>query len=127
MARVPKPAKTSEIFLAPGHELTFPSHVQDLIEKIAAAHILKKTSAAAAACLHMVDFVSPWQGSHFSMLSPKLGREILSPHPFTKKESLIRPSARQIEFSHATARASPSHLEPETWPKTFVTRSVLEK
>ena len=56
MARVPKPAKTSEIFLAPGHELTFPSHVQDLIEKIAAAHILKKASAAAAACLNIFIF-----------------------------------------------------------------------
>jgi len=56
MARVPKPGKTSEIFLAPGHEFTFPSHVQDLIEKNAAAHILKKASAAAAACLNIFIF-----------------------------------------------------------------------
>ena len=34
MARVPKPAKPSEIFRAPCHDLTFPSHVQNLIEKI---------------------------------------------------------------------------------------------
>ena len=34
MAQVPKPAKTSEIFPAPGHDLTFPSHVQKLIGKI---------------------------------------------------------------------------------------------
>jgi hypothetical protein len=85
MVRVPKPANTSKIFLAHGHDLTFPSHVQDLIEKIAAAHILKTTSAAAAACLNRFICSSPWQGPHFSMLNPKFGREFLSPHPFLKK------------------------------------------
>ena len=59
MARVPKPAKTSKIFLAPGHELTFPSHVQDLIEKIAATHILKKTSTWLILCAPCRDLTFP--------------------------------------------------------------------
>ena len=54
-------------------------------EKFAAAPILKKTSAGAAACLNIFIFSSPWQGPHFSMLSPNLGRAVLSPHPFIKK------------------------------------------
>ena len=34
MAQVPKPAKTSKISLAHGHDLTFPSRVQSVVEKI---------------------------------------------------------------------------------------------
>ena len=51
----------------------------------AATHILEKTSAGATASLHMFDFVSLWQGPHFSTLGPKLDRGFLSPHPFLKK------------------------------------------
>ena len=56
-------------------------------KRFAATHILKKTSASAAACLNMFDFSSLWQGPHFSISSPSLGREVLSPHPFLKKRT----------------------------------------
>ena len=35
----------------------------------------------------MSDFSSLWQGPHFSISSPSLGREVLSPHPFLKKRT----------------------------------------
>jgi len=85
MARVPKPAKTNEIFLAPGHDLTFPSHVQNLVAKICChTHFEKNERRRHSSSAH-VHFFSHWQGPHFSMLNPKLGRDILSPPPFLKK------------------------------------------
>ena len=92
MARVQRPAKTSAIFPAPDHDLTFPSRVQKLIGKICCHTRFEKTSAGAAACLIMFIFSSPWQGPHFSMSSPKLGREFLPPPPFlkTRKPDLAR-------------------------------------
>ena len=83
--RVPKPAKTSEIFLAAGHDLTFPSRAQSLIENICCHTPFEKKRAPAPQLVCTCSFFSPWQGPHFSTLNPKLERDFLSSHPFLKK------------------------------------------
>ena len=87
--RVSKPTRTCKIFLAFVHDLTFLSCVQGLLGKACFHRHLgkKKTSAGAAACLNMLISSSPWQRPHFSIFSPKLGRELYSPPPFLKKRT----------------------------------------
>ena len=86
-APVPKPAKPSEICRAPGHDLTFPSHVQNLAENICCHTHFEKNERRRRSLSEHVHFFSPWRGPHFSMSSPKLGREFLSPYPFLKKRT----------------------------------------
>ena len=47
--------------------------------------VSEKKQASSEACLEMLDFRSPWQRPHFLVLSPRLGRKHLPPHPFLKK------------------------------------------
>ena len=85
MARVPRPAKTSEIFPAPGHDLSFPSRDQTFIGKICCHTHFGKSVRRRHSLSAQVHFCSLWQGLHFSRLSSKIGREVLSPHPFLEK------------------------------------------
>ena len=93
MAQVTKTVKTSELFLIHGHDLTFPSRVQSVIEKICCHTHFEKNERRRHSLSAHIQFSSLWQGPHFSISSPNLGREVLSPHPFPKKENLTRRSA----------------------------------
>ena len=99
MAQVPKPAKLCEIFQAHCHDLTFPSRVQSLVEKICCHTHFEKNERRRNSLSAHVHFFSPWQGLHFSTLSSKLRREVLSHTHFWKNENLIRNSRWKISFS----------------------------
>ena len=118
MARVQRPDKTSEICLAPCHDLTFPSHVQNLIEKICCHTHSEKNKRRRRSLSEHVHYPSTWQGPHFSMLSPKLGREFLPPHPISEKnEHLIRRSSWKVEFACPMTRTSLSCVVSKSCPK----------
>ena len=61
--QVPKPAKTSEIFRAPGHRLTFPSHVQNLIEKICRHTDFEKNERRRRSLSQHVQLFQPMAGT----------------------------------------------------------------
>jgi len=61
MAQVPKPAKTSEIFPAHCHDLTFASHVQNLAENICCHTHFEKNERRRRSLSEHVRFFSPWR------------------------------------------------------------------
>ena len=87
MVRVSKPTRTCKIFLAFVHNLTFLSCVQGLLEKACFLRHFGKNERRRRSLSEHVISSSPWQGLHFSIFSPKLGRELYSPPPFLKKRT----------------------------------------
>ena len=94
MARVPKPAKPSEIFRAPGHDLTFPSHVQNLIEKICRHTDFEKNERRRRSLSQPVQFFQLLAGASLLHVESRPWARIFVTAPISEKnESLIRPSA----------------------------------
>ena len=58
-------------------------------KRFAHPSISEKKTTGTWAVLDMSKFLSPWQGPHFPVLCPRLGRKHLSPHPFSKRRARV--------------------------------------
>ena len=85
MARVPKPAKTSEIFLAPGHDLTFPSHVQNLIGKICRRTDFEKNERRRRSLSQHVQFFQLMAGTSLFHVESQAWATIFVTTPISEK------------------------------------------
>ena len=128
MAQVPKPAKTSEIFLAHGHDLTFPSRVQSLVEKICCHTDFGKNERRRHSLSAHVHFFQPLARTSLFHIEFQAWAGSFVPTPISGKTNTW--SATRVEqsiFLVYKTRASFSRLVTKTWPRAVVFTPIPRK
>ena len=96
-------------------------------KKIASTDILEKTNTGTGACLDMSQFRRPWQGPHFPVLWPRLGRKHLSPHPFSTRKAPAPKFVWTCKIFPIMVRTSLARRVSKACAKRFASTSIVEK
>jgi hypothetical protein len=97
------------------------------VKRFAPTDILEKNNTGTGACLDMSQFRRPWQGPHFPVLWPRLGRKHLSPHPFSKRKAPAPKFVWTCEIFLIMVRTSLARRVSKVCANRFAPTSIFEK